>query len=365
MTDRRDDTEPKQMSQVLAQGGRDKQEGALTVRGTPRVRWKRVYDPELAIEVCERIAEGETLADICKGEGMPTVGTFLYWVTQIPALSQTYRLAREISGHVLEDEGLGIARTLKEGGWGKDDGTKVRALDVALDQLRWAAGFRNPKEFSPKSPVTFQVPIQINTSLGLADGEGNLPEGEKEGMEIGTDTFKVEVKGTVPAVVEGTVEPVPEDLVKEVMGAQLEPDKRFKRKLAPRMDREDYKKARWQRITTGRGRKILRRIRTDRPSDKEKWENEKAGMEAAEGAVPSGVVDGRGERGGVGGPGRPPADAGSQPVERVAGEGDARGDHPVGQPVGPLSRPMEPSGGQHHDPEGLDHPGSDDGQGES
>ena len=43
-------------------------------RGRPTV-----YTPEIARAICERIAAGETLRSICKGEGMPATSTVRGW----------------------------------------------------------------------------------------------------------------------------------------------------------------------------------------------------------------------------------------------------------------------------------------------
>lgn len=141
--------------------------------GLPRTRlggrFVTAYAPELALQICERIAEGETLSEICRDENMPARSTFNRWVVQHPDLSRAYAAARELSAYAMEEEALDIARTLAAEG--RDfTSTKIRAYDTSLSQLRWSSSRRNPKVYSERGSVQITVPIQINTSLDLGDG---------------------------------------------------------------------------------------------------------------------------------------------------------------------------------------------------
>lgn len=145
------------------------------------------YNPELALGIVERIAEGETLSAICvKGSGMPSRQTFHRWVVRYPELSRAYSAARELSAHSLEEEALDTARQLKGPDRKKLTPTEVRALDVAMNQLRWSASRRNPKVYSERGAISITVPIQINTSMDLGAG-GNL-----------ADVYKVNARVELP-----------------------------------------------------------------------------------------------------------------------------------------------------------------------
>lgn len=130
------------------------------------------YNPEVALAICERIAEGQTLSAICApGSGMPARQTFHRWVVQFPELSRAYSAARELSAHSLEEEALDTARELREKkSRQKLTGVEVQAMKTAMDQLRWSAGRRNPRVYSERAAVQLTVPIQINTSLDLGGG---------------------------------------------------------------------------------------------------------------------------------------------------------------------------------------------------
>lgn len=132
-------------------------------------RFVTKYTPDLALQICERIAEGDTLKGICDDPQYPSRSTFNRWVVQYPELSRAYAAARELSAHAFEEEALDIARKLSREGTDFTS-TKVRAYDTAIGQLRWSASRRNPKTYSERGSVQITVPIQINTSLDLGDG---------------------------------------------------------------------------------------------------------------------------------------------------------------------------------------------------
>lgn len=131
-------------------------------------RFASTYDPKLAMRVCERIAEGETLSGICAAEGMPDRKTFRRWVVNDPELRKAYDAARELKSHSLFDEALDLARELK--GNGLDNAT-VGARRVAIDTLKWAAGKLNPREYGERSDAGPAIAIQINTPLNLGSAD--------------------------------------------------------------------------------------------------------------------------------------------------------------------------------------------------
>lgn len=131
------------------------------------------YRPELAMEICERIAGGETLSSICASDGMPSAVSFRRWALAREELSTALAAARQLKADALFDEALDLARELV-----RNHGTaqKVRAYDVAMSQLRWSAGKLDPQRFSERSSVSFVVPIQILTTLDLGQEGGKRQE---------------------------------------------------------------------------------------------------------------------------------------------------------------------------------------------
>ncbi len=132
------------------------------------------YSPELALRICEHVASGQTLKEVCTGTGMPNRTSFWRWVMLYKDVAVAYQAARELSAQALEEEALTMARRLSAPN--NFSTVKVRAFDIAMQQLRWSATRRDPSKYGQKAKETITVPIQINTTLDLgganADGQG-------------------------------------------------------------------------------------------------------------------------------------------------------------------------------------------------
>jgi len=137
-------------------------------------RYLTAYDPSLALQIVEKIAEGELLKEICTLKNrLPAASTFLKWVARVPELAQAYAAAKEISALSMEEEAISTARALI-----KAPGTtqKLRAAEILINQLRWSAQRRDPKQYGDKTDAKITVPIQINTTLDMGEGQGSSVE---------------------------------------------------------------------------------------------------------------------------------------------------------------------------------------------
>ena len=153
------------------------------------VDYQRVYD------VCEAVAFGADLDECCQRPGFPARETFIGWLMRDPQVALVYQRAREVSAYALEDEALALARQRVRAPKSSLD---LRAAEVLIQQIRWAAAKRNPQVFSEKSAVNVTVPIQINTSLDLGRGAA---EGTAEFPNI------FELKAEVAREIETTADP--------------------------------------------------------------------------------------------------------------------------------------------------------------
>jgi hypothetical protein len=139
-------------------------------------RFVTTYQPEIALQIVEKVAEGQTINKICeKGSGMPHPTTFKRWIVNHPELARAMDAARKLSAQSIEEEALDAAREIKKS---QRDGTHVRAVEVLLQQLRWSMERRDPAQFGTKAPVNIRVPIQINTTLEMGKDEGSIIEGK-------------------------------------------------------------------------------------------------------------------------------------------------------------------------------------------
>lgn len=102
------------------------------------------YTPELATEICARIADGESLRAICRDDGMPDPVTVRRWLAGHEEFRTQYARAREEQADTLAEEMLDAAR--KEA----IDQVGVADKRVLIDTLKWRAGKLKPKVYGEK-----------------------------------------------------------------------------------------------------------------------------------------------------------------------------------------------------------------------
>jgi hypothetical protein len=140
------------------------------------------YSPEIAKEMCERLANGEPLRQICRDEHMPSWQTVYDWMwkddvlgAEGAGLSVAIAKAREIGQDAIAEQiWLDVnqepERILSEGGNRIDSGyvqwQRVRA-DIGLKLLaKW-----NPKRYGDRVELSGnkESPIQIQADVTLFD----------------------------------------------------------------------------------------------------------------------------------------------------------------------------------------------------
>ena len=165
-----------------------------------------VYEPDLGLQICELVAEGHTLKAICEDpeNKFPHRSTFGRWLIDQPELRKAYLAARELSAFAFEDQALSLAREIvNEPG----SSQRVRAFDIAMNQLRWSAAKRNPREYGERTALQVTVPIQINTGLDLGqEGASRSPEAD--------NVYNVKAQTGVPTIDLMANKPEDEPLVK-------------------------------------------------------------------------------------------------------------------------------------------------------
>lgn len=73
------------------------------------------YTEKAAAEICERIADGETLREICRDPRMPAWRTVYHWTEAHPDFAARFARARDIGFDAIAEEALSIANTTHEG----------------------------------------------------------------------------------------------------------------------------------------------------------------------------------------------------------------------------------------------------------
>mgnify|MGYP003329343505 CR=1 FL=1 len=70
---------------------------------------KSSYDPAIAMKMCELLAEGTPLREICRMEGMPPWRNIYFWMARDPDLAAHIARAREVGYDSIAEECLDIA----------------------------------------------------------------------------------------------------------------------------------------------------------------------------------------------------------------------------------------------------------------
>jgi hypothetical protein len=118
--------------------------------------------PELCAKICERMAAGETLTNICRDPNMPAWTTVHDWKKADESFRQALALAREQQAEVWADELVDISDAelpTREA---------IRRARLRMQSRQWLAGKYNPT-YADK-------PTQIGVNVGVAVV---LPEAER------------------------------------------------------------------------------------------------------------------------------------------------------------------------------------------
>jgi len=130
-----------------------------------------VYTPELADEICTRLANGESLRAICNSERddfMPSIGTILRWVGENDEFQQQYARAREIQAETHADDIVTIA----DGAAG-DDSVKTARDRLRVDARKWVASKLLPKKYGDKQTTVLEDANGNNPFMALMEAVSN------------------------------------------------------------------------------------------------------------------------------------------------------------------------------------------------
>ena len=100
------------------------------------------YTPEIAVQICTRLANGESLRQICRDKGMPKRDTVIAWLFKNGGFSGQYALARVAQADFYADEILDIA----DGPEG-DSLLDVNRSRLRVDTRKWLMARMAPKKY--------------------------------------------------------------------------------------------------------------------------------------------------------------------------------------------------------------------------
>jgi hypothetical protein len=136
------------------------------------------YSPELCNTICEGLAEGKGMPEVCKALDL-TVRTVWNWLIKYPEFLEHYKLARDVQAEIWAAEVISIADDSKEDVKvvTRPNGTTYRQIDyeninrsrLRVDSRKWAASHAAPKKYGDRQQV--EVSGGIDLASAIADGK--------------------------------------------------------------------------------------------------------------------------------------------------------------------------------------------------
>lgn len=109
------------------------------------------FTPEIGDDICERLANGESLRRICLTPNYPRQATVFRWLAANQEFREQYARAREAQADTLADEIIDIA----DGKRAEYEGAEadVQRDRLAMDARKWVAAKLKPKVYGEKQLI--------------------------------------------------------------------------------------------------------------------------------------------------------------------------------------------------------------------
>lgn len=116
------------------------------------------YSQEIADAICSKLAEGNSLRSVLREEGMPSIGTFLRWVSERPELADQYAHARALCIDAMAEDIIDIADTpqigqktvSKASGLEITEGDMVEHRRLRIESRKWLLAKVAPKKYGDR-----------------------------------------------------------------------------------------------------------------------------------------------------------------------------------------------------------------------
>lgn len=136
------------------------------------------FSEEVADAICERVAEGEPLRQICREEGMPAWRTVYGWLDANPDFSARFARARDMGHDAIAEETLAIADTPLEGVRKETSDTGVKEVrEDMLGHRRLQIETRlkllakwNPKKYGDRQQVEHSGSVSLEQLVAGSGG---------------------------------------------------------------------------------------------------------------------------------------------------------------------------------------------------
>jgi len=116
-----------------------------------------------ATEICERLAQTESLVDICKDAGMPSYRAVMKWLAEDPAFSQRYARAHKQQADYMAEDILRIADDSQNDYFMDAAGKRIVCQEniarskLRVDTRKWLMTKLAPKKYGDRQQVDMTV----------------------------------------------------------------------------------------------------------------------------------------------------------------------------------------------------------------
>lgn len=97
------------------------------------------------VQICSRIADGESLAAVCRDSGMPSCQSFLAWVSADSVCQGLYRAALMMRAELYADEIVELADSARGKGI-----PELSAVKLAVNVRQWVTSRVLPKQYGDR-----------------------------------------------------------------------------------------------------------------------------------------------------------------------------------------------------------------------
>ena len=114
------------------------------------------YPESVRLEICERIAKGESMVSICASEGMPVQSVVYNWLTVDKEFLEKYARAREQQAEHYLDEIIAISddvsldEIIDGEGNPRTNNEAIQRSRLKVDTRKWAMSKLAPKKYGDK-----------------------------------------------------------------------------------------------------------------------------------------------------------------------------------------------------------------------
>lgn len=108
------------------------------------------YSQKIAQAICEKIAEGLQIRDVCALPGFPAKGTFFRWVHEHEDFARAYALAKQCYAEDAFDENIAIADAAANYVAESSDDNSAKSAAVQAARLQIDTRFRTAARLAPR-----------------------------------------------------------------------------------------------------------------------------------------------------------------------------------------------------------------------